>query len=232
MPVAENLLIVNQKIEEACKKSNRSPKDVQIIAVTKYVSVERAKEALEAGISHFGENRVEGIQAKFDYFQEQVHYHFIGTLQSRKVKEILPYIEMIHSLDRESIAKEIQKKSDRTIPCFVQVNTSGEESKQGLDPLEVESFIDKVANYSSVKIVGLMTMAPLTDNERVLRKTFASLRQLKEKIEAKGLAHAPCHFLSMGMSNDFQIAIEEGATHVRIGSALVGHEEKMNSSKE
>ncbi|MEQ6375251.1 YggS family pyridoxal phosphate-dependent enzyme [Bacillaceae bacterium S4-13-56] len=224
MPVAKNLAQIKQRIEDACKKSNRNPEDIQIIAVTKYVSNERAAEALEAGIKHFGENRVEGIQAKFTYFQDKAHYHFIGTLQSRKVKELLPYIEMLHSLDRESIAKEIDKRSERVIPCFVQVNTSGEESKQGLDPSEVEAFIEKLANYSKVRVVGLMTMAPLTENQSKLRETFTNLRELKEKIEAKGLTHAPCHFLSMGMSNDFEIAIEEGATHVRIGSALVGHE--------
>lgn len=224
MPVAENLIQIKQRIENACKNSNRNSEDIQIIAVTKYVTNERAAEAMEAGIKHFGENRVEGIQAKFDYFQDKVHYHFIGTLQSRKVKEILPYIEMIHSLDRESIAKEINKRSERVIPCFVQVNTSGEDSKQGLDPSEVETFIEKLANYPKVQVVGLMTMAPLTENLSALRKTFSSLRELKEKIEGKGLSYAPCHFLSMGMSNDFEIAIEEGATHVRIGSALVGRE--------
>lgn len=206
------------------EKSNRNPEDVQIIAVTKYVTVDRAQEAIEAGVSHLGENRAEGFQDKYTAIGDQVHWHFIGTLQSRKVKEIVHQVDFIHSLDRKSLAKEINKRAEKPISCFVQVNVSGESSKHGLEPDEVSDFIQSLKDYPKINIVGLMTMAPHTDEEEAIRNCFRSLRQLQLEIQQLSLDFAPCQYLSMGMSNDYQIAIEEGATHIRIGSSLVGEE--------
>src|SRR5690606_34270584 len=142
----------------------------------------------------------------------------------RRVRDIINQVDFLHSLDRLSIAKEIQKRAESTVDCFVQVNVSGEESKSGLQPDELEDFILQLAEYDKIRVVGLMTMAPFTQDEEWIRKVFRSLRGLRDQLAAKEMAHAPCTLLSMGMSNDYAIAIEEGATHVRIGTALVGTE--------
>ncbi|MGC4375560.1 YggS family pyridoxal phosphate-dependent enzyme [Fictibacillus sp. Mic-4] len=224
MNIQENLTEINSNIERACRKKNRTTDDVKIIAVTKYVSVETAQKAVSAGIRHIGENRPEGLMEKYKAIEGDVKWHFIGTLQSRKVKEVLPYVDYIHSLDRLSLAKEINKRADRIIQCFVQVNVSGEESKHGLPTHEVGAFIDRMKDYPNIRIVGLMTMAPFTENEDVLRSVFNQLKQLQKMIQQKNYEYAPCTELSMGMSNDYTIAVEEGATFVRIGTSLVGKE--------
>jgi PLP dependent protein len=228
LSVAENLKNIKEEIIEACRKTNRSPEDITIIAVTKYVSVERAKEALEAGITNLGENRSEGLLHKLEQINNNnVSWHFIGTLQSRKVRDIIDKVDYIHSLDRLSLAKEIHKRAKKKIPCFVQVNVSGEESKHGLSPDQVLNFIKNLEQFDRIQVVGLMTMAPFTDDEKLLRTCFQTLRDLKESIEQLHLPYAPCHYLSMGMSNDYKIAIEEGATHIRIGTKLVGKETEV-----
>lgn len=224
MDIQKNLSDIQANIAEACKKKNRNPEDVKIIAVTKYVSTETALKAIEAGVSHIGENRPEGLAEKYNSLPSHVVWHFIGTLQSRKVKEILPYVDYIHSLDRLSLAKEIQKRADRTIQCFVQVNVAGEESKHGMPAEEVLSFVEKMKEFSHIRIVGLMGMAPYTEDEDVLRTVFAELKKLQDDIQIKNYEFAPCTELSMGMSNDYQIAVQEGATFVRIGTSLVGKE--------
>ncbi|REJ05646.1 MULTISPECIES: YggS family pyridoxal phosphate-dependent enzyme [Halobacillus] len=222
MSVEGNLAKINQQIEQACKNSGRPKNEITLIAVTKYVTTERAQEALEAGIKHLGENRKEGLLEKYEEIGDQATWHFIGTLQSRKVKDVIGQVSMIHSLDRKSLAKEINKRASCPVPCFIQVNISEEESKHGLAASEVESFIEVLSHYENVKVVGLMTMAPHTDDEEKLRGVFRQLRALRDRIRDKGYRHAPCEYLSMGMSNDFALAIEEGATHIRLGSSLVG----------
>lgn len=222
MTVAENLAVIQDKIKKACELANRHAEDIRIIAVTKYVSIDRAKEALEAGIHHLGENRDEGFLAKYNEIGNNATWHFIGTLQSRKVKQIIEYVDYIHSLDRLSLAKEINKRANRTIKCFVQVKTSDEESKHGLMEEEVIEFVKQLEPYTNIEVVGLMTMAPYTNDEDKIRRCFKTLRELKERVQALHLPYAPCTELSMGMSNDFHIAIEEGATFVRVGSSLVG----------
>lgn len=218
--IQENLEIIEKKIEQAKQKSEQQ--HVQIIAVTKSVSVERTKEVLDAKISHIGENRPEGLLKKREEIKDQAVWHYIGTLQSRKVKQVINEIDYLHSLDRISLAEEIEKRADKPVKCFVQVNVSGEESKHGLSPNDVIPFIQSLEKFSKIQVVGLMTMAPNTDEEEVLRKVFRDLKQLQQEVVKLGLPHAPCKELSMGMSNDYEIAIEEGATFVRIGTALVG----------
>jgi len=222
MDIASNLNNIQQDIIDACKKSNRNPDDITIIGVTKYVTIERTVEALEAGVSNFGENRLEGFQEKYDHFRDNVNWHFIGTLQSRKVKEIINKVDYIHSLDRLSLAKEIDKRAEGLIDCFLQVNVSGEESKHGLKPEDVQEFLTSIEKYDKIRVVGLMTMAPHIDEEDQIRKVFRELVLLRDQIKEKEFSHAPCEYLSMGMSNDYRIAVEEGATHIRIGSKLVG----------
>jgi PLP dependent protein len=219
--IIENLSQIQQEISKAKQKSPYN-QDVQIIAVTKSVSNERTVEAFEADIVHLGENRPEGLMQKVEVLGQKPIWHYIGTLQTRKVKQVLPYVDYIHSLDRLSLAEEINKRAEQVVKCFVQVNVTKEDSKHGLDMEEVGAFIDDLKAFPNVQVVGLMTMAPFTEDEQVLRNTFKLLKQLQLEIQQKNEAHAPCTELSMGMSNDFTIAIEEGATFVRIGTALVG----------
>ena len=199
MKVIENLQAIQENILQACVKSNRNPNEVKIIAVTKYVSNDRAKEAIEAGI---------------------LTWHFIGSLQTRKVRNIIDKVDYIHSLDRPSLAKEINKRANKRMKCLVQVNVSGEESKHGLAPQEVINFIKSI----HIEVAGLMTMAPHTDEQSILRHCFRTLKSLQIEVQQMKLEYAPCTELSMGMSNDYAIAVEEGATLVRIGTALVGEE--------
>lgn len=224
MKVADNLKTINETIAKACEQSNRSPEEIKIIAVTKYVSIERAKEALDSGIIDLGENREEGLTAKWEVLQNKPTWHFIGSLQSRKVKNIIDKVDYIHSLDRLSLAQEINKRANRRIKCLVQVNVSGEESKHGLAPEEVRSFIDEMKRFSNIEVAGLMTMAPYTNDREFLHECFKRLKNIQLDIQRLELDYAPCTELSMGMSNDYAIAIEEGATMVRIGTALVGEE--------
>ncbi|WP_194709703.1 YggS family pyridoxal phosphate-dependent enzyme [Radiobacillus deserti] len=222
MSLEANLSTILNNVRQSCEKVGRNHDEITVIGVTKYVTIERAQEAVDKGICHLGENRLEGLIDKYQHVTGKVHWHFIGSLQSRKVKDLIDKVDMIHSLDRMSLAKEIHKRATKSIDCFVQVNTSGEESKHGLHPDDVHSFIEKLAPYTNVRVVGLMTMAPHVDDESILRQTFSTLRALRDDINKKQLDYAPCSYLSMGMSNDYQIAIEEGATHIRIGTKLVG----------
>jgi PLP dependent protein len=222
--VQDNLEQIQEQIKEACLRTDRNPQDIHIVAVTKYVSIERAQEAVEAGIIHVGENRDQGFSAKYDVIGDRIQWHFIGTLQSRKVKNIIDKIDYIHSLDRLSLAKEIHARANRTVKCFVQVNASGEESKHGLSTEEAISFIKELEPYSNIQVVGLMTMAPFTEDEELIRLCFRTLKKLQHDVQALNLTYAPCTELSMGMSNDFEIAVEEGATFIRLGTILVGKE--------
>lgn len=222
MSIKDNLATLKQNIENACKRVNRNPDDITIIGVTKYVTVDRTNELLEAGVSNVGENRTEGLVEKYEQIGDRANWHFIGTLQSRKVRDIIGKVKMIHSLERESVARQINNRSEEVIPCFIQVNVSGEESKHGLEPEDVLHFINELEAYEKVKVVGLMTMAPHIEDRDEIRRVFRRLATLRDEVKAKQLSHAPCEYLSMGMSNDYDIAIEEGATHIRVGSILVG----------
>lgn len=222
MTVKDNLEVIHQKIEHACRRVDRNPKDIKIIATTKYVGLDRTKEAIDAGIVHIGESRVEDGLKKWEQLGSKGTWHLIGTLQSRKVKEIIDKFDYFHSLDRLSLAKEMQKRATKLINCFVQVNVSGEETKQGIAPDEVIPFVQELSAYSSIRVVGLMTMAPFVEDAEETRVYFQKLKQIQLDVQAERLDFAPCQELSMGMSNDFVIAVEEGATYIRLGTSLVG----------
>ncbi|MCZ0703350.1 pyridoxal phosphate enzyme (YggS family) [Natronobacillus azotifigens] len=226
MTVEENLATIQSNLQETCARIGRDPQEITVIAVTKYVTIERAREVIKAGVTNLAENRMEGLYEKSEALNDTMpNWHFIGTLQSKKVKKVIDLVDYLHSLDRLSLAKEINKRAQNKIPCFVQVNVSGETSKQGLKPEEVDSFIEKLKEFEQIQIVGLMTMAPHVNDDTTIRNCFRELRELRDRIASRKLIHAPCSYLSMGMSNDYQIAIEEGATHIRIGSHLVGQKE-------
>ncbi|UJF15122.1 YggS family pyridoxal phosphate-dependent enzyme [Jeotgalibaca sp. MA1X17-3] len=221
MEIFENSKKVEQKIQQSLEKSGRSPQDLTVVAVTKTKTIPQVEELYQFGYRHFAENRVEGfLEKKEDMNLPEVKWHFIGSLQTRKVKTVINEIDYFHALDRESLAKEINKRADHTIACFVQVNVTGETSKHGVSPDGLESFIHVLSEFPMVKVVGLMTMAPVDANESELHECFGRLKNLQEVIEAKQLEYAPCRHTSMGMSNDYEIAIQEGASFVRIGSAF------------
>ncbi len=224
MKINGNLQRINKKIQQACTRVNRSTSNVHLVAVTKSVSIERTVEALETGLQHLGENRPEGLLTKQRAIKNAVIWHYIGSLQTRKVKEVVNSIHVLHSLDRLSLANEIQKRAEHRIDCFVQVNVSEEEAKHGIELENVQSFIESLHEHNKIRIIGLMTMAPNTSDEKVIRNVFKSLKDMQQHIADKHYSYAPCTELSMGMSNDYEIAIEEGATYIRIGTALVGEE--------
>ena len=221
MNARENFEKITKEIVETCEKAGRNLEEVNLVAVTKYVSDARVEEAIEAGITDFAENRPQNYVERKNKYSNKT-WHLIGSLQTRKVRDVINDVDFFHALDRDSLAKEIEKRAEKEIKCFVQVNVSGEESKHGLTSEEAVDFIKALEQYSKIKVVGLMTMAPFVEDEEILRNCFRKLRQLRDEVKGLNLPYAPCEFLSMGMSNDYKIAIEEGATHIRVGTALVG----------
>lgn len=212
---------VKQRIEAACKRAGRSADSVELIAVTKHVDAAKILDLHQLGLSQFGENRADVLVKKAAELKDHsIDWHYIGSLQTRKVRQVLPLISCLHSLDRESLAVEIEKRAETEIPCFLQVNITGEASKHGFSPEEALAFVNRF-DFQKIKVIGLMTMAPLTEDAAIIRQAFTDLAALGQAIQKLAVRQAPCLKLSMGMTNDFEIAIEEGATHIRIGRALV-----------
>ena len=228
MSLQERLAGIETRIADACRRSGRERDEVRIIAVTKYASLETTAEAVKLGLTHIGENRWQDAKPKWESIGNQATWHFIGSLQTNKVKYVVGRFAYIHSLDRLSLALEIEKKAaaiGETVSCFIQLNVSGEESKHGLPPDGLFAFARQCADLPHVRIVGLMTMAPLDSEGESSRPVFRRLRELRDGLnEAKLLPYQVPH-LSMGMSQDFEIAIEEGATWIRLGTVLVGKDD-------
>ncbi len=219
--LAENYRRVKAAIEKAALKAGSRPEDIKLIAVTKSATIEEIKMAAELGINNFGANRVQEEAEKVKSLPE-ANWHFIGHLQRNKVKYVLPVYCMVQTLDRLSLARELQRRADkldRDVAVLIQVNISGEQSKFGLAPAEVAPFLAQAARYDRLKIKGFMAMAPFVDDPEEARPYFRSLRRLRDENASPGLELTE---LSMGMTNDFTVAIEEGATMVRIGGALFG----------
>ena len=189
-------------------------------------------ESYNTGQRDFGENKVQELISKKERLPEDIRWHFIGKLQTNKVKYIIDKVHMIHSLDRESLCEEIQKRAekiDRIIDCLVQVNISKEDSKHGLYEEDVIDFITNISNkYTNIRIKGLMTMAPFTENEDEVREVFRSLKNLSLDIDKLNIPNVSMKYLSMGMSNDYKIAVEEGSTIVRVGTSIFGERNYNN----
>ena len=232
MTIADRRLEVERRIREACARSGRNPEDVGVIAVTKYVGVETARAALRAGLNHLGENRAQDAEPKLLALREEASrpvWHFIGSLQSRKAKDVVGKFAYIHSLDRLSLAEAIEKRAEQLgvrVPCFIQVNVSGEASKHGLAPEQLIGFAREIASFKHLSIAGLMTMAPYEAEPEATRPVFRGLRALLGELNAAAVLPEEASGLSMGMSNDFEVAVEEGATWLRLGTILVGKEEE------
>lgn len=221
MNLKKNTELFFQQIADASQKANRNLDAVSVIAVTKYVDVQTAEALLPLGIHHIGENRVDKFLEKYQALKDYpVTWHLIGTLQRRKVKEVIPYVDYFHALDSLKLAQEIQKRTDHVIKCFLQVNISGEESKHGFSKEELLELLPELAKLDQIEYVGLMTMAPFEAGSDELKEIFKDTQALQAEIREKQIPNMPMTELSMGMSRDFKEAIQFGSTFVRIGTAF------------
>lgn len=221
----ENYDAVAKKVEEACKRVGRNPKEVTIIAVSKTKPLSNVVELQQYGVMDFGENKVQELCSKYEEIEKPVRWHLIGHLQTNKVKYIVDKVELIHSVDSLKLAKQISKeavKKNVTIPILIQVNVAHEDSKFGLDQKDVMDFVEEVSKLPNVRIEGLMTIAPFVDDPEDNRKHFRELKQLFVDIDSKNFDNVNMSVLSMGMTNDYEVAIEEGATMIRVGTAIFG----------
>ena len=223
--IAENIRSVEQRIQAACARAGRRRDEVTLICVTKTMPVTDLQEAYDEGQRNFGENRVQEITEKYPLLPDDIRWHMIGHLQRNKVKYLMDRVVMIHSVDSASLARTISKeavKAGRTMDILLEVNAAGEESKFGLGYEEVLPLIREIAPLPGIHICGLMTVAPYTDDPETNREFFKKLRDLSVDIDRQSIDNVSMHTLSMGMTGDFEVAIEEGATHIRVGTAIFG----------
>jgi pyridoxal phosphate enzyme (YggS family) len=223
--VKDNLEAINKKIKEAALKVNRDPQEIKLVAVTKTATLEQIKEAINEGVKIIGENKVQEAKGKYQVLTTEVKWHLIGHLQTNKVKYAVEIFDLIHSVDSIKLAKEIDKRSvqfKKTIDVLIEVNISGEETKYGYNPEKVEAFLKEISEFSGIRVRGLMTIAPISKNKEEVRPYFRRLRELSERIRDKNIKNIKMDYLSMGMTDDFEIAIEEGANMVRIGRGIFG----------
>ncbi|MFS9336887.1 YggS family pyridoxal phosphate-dependent enzyme [Streptococcus intermedius] len=221
MDLEKNTSQILENVAQVTQQVNRSEKSVEVIAVTKYVDSSTAKELIKAGIHHIGENRVDKFLDKYQALKaEQVTWHLIGTLQRRKVKDVINYVDYFHALDSVKLAQEINKRAEHIIKCFLQVNISKEASKHGFTVEEIATILPELEKLEKIQIVGLMTMAPFEANEAELNAIFQQANQLQKRLQRKQIPNMPFTDLSMGMSRDYAIAIANGSTFVRIGTAF------------
>lgn len=224
--VTENLRVVQNRIGAACIRSGRSPEEVLLVAVTKTFDADAIRIAFDAGQRDFGENYVQELMEKHAALgNERIRWHYIGHLQSNKAKSIVDYVHLIHSVDNERVAQELNRRAERanrTIDVLLEVHTTDEATKFGVLPDKAFDLAKEVSRFKRIKIQGLMTMGPFSDNPNDSRPSFRQLVDVKRRIESEGIDNVAMRHLSMGMTHDFEVAIEEGATIVRIGTAIFG----------
>ena len=223
--IKNNLEIINKKIKKAALKVNRNPEEIKLVTVTKTATTEQIEEAINAGIKIIGENRVQDAKKKYQIITAEVEWHLIGHLQTNKAKYAVEIFNCIHSVDSIKLAQEIDKRSlqfGKIMDVLVEVNVSGEETKYGIKSEEVETFLEEISEFPRIRIRGLMTIAPIVEDKEEVRPYFRKLRELSEKIKSKNIENIKMDYLSMGMTEDFEIAIEEGANMVRIGRGIFG----------
>jgi pyridoxal phosphate enzyme (YggS family) len=223
--IADNIHSVETRIQNACERAGRNRDDVTLICVTKTMPVEDLRQAYDAGQRCFGENRVQEINDKFPRLPDDIKWHMIGHLQTNKVRYLMDKAVMIHSVDSAHLARAISKeavKAGRVMDILLEVNAAGEESKFGLSREEVLPLVKDIASLPGIHICGLMTVAPFTDDPETNRVFFRNLRELAVDIDRQSIDNVSMAVLSMGMTGDFEVAIEEGATHIRVGTAIFG----------
>ena len=221
--IQENVKSVLQKIEEANQK--KEGKGASLIAVSKTKPVEDIRQVYDCGIRDFGENKVQEILEKYDLLPKDIRWHMIGHLQRNKVKYIVDKVALIHSVDSLRLAQEIDKEAAKkgiVMPVLIEINIASEESKYGVSPKDCEELIRQISTLSSVRIKGLMTVAPYVENAEENRQYFKIMKQLYVDIINKNIDNVDMEFLSMGMTGDYQVAIEEGADYVRVGTGIFG----------
>ena len=223
--IKNNLEIINEKIKKAALKANRNPEEIKLVAVTKTATTEQIEEAINAGVKIIGENRVQDAKEKFQILTADIEWHLIGHLQTNKAKYAVEIFNCIHSVDSIKLAQEIDKRSKqfgKIMDVLVEVNVSGEETKYGIKPEEVESFLKEISQFPRIWVRGLMTIAPMVKDKEETRPYFRKLRELSKEIKSKNIKNIKMDYLSMGMTEDFDIAIEEGANMVRVGRGIFG----------
>jgi len=224
--VKNNLEIINEKIKKAALKANRNPEEIKLVAVTKTATIEQIKEAINAGVKIIGENKVQEAKEKYQILTADTEWHLVGHLQTNKVKYAIEIFDCIQTVDSIKLAKEIDKRSlqfGKTTNVLVEVNVSGEESKYGIKPEEVEPFLKEISEFSRIRVRGLMTIVPIIEEDtEEVRPYFRKLRELSKEIKSKNIKNLKMDYLSMGMTDDFEVAIEEGANMVRIGRGIFG----------
>lgn len=223
--IVENILEVEKNILDACNRAKRKREEVTLIAVSKTKPIELLANAYKTGIREFGENKVQEIVNKYPQMPEDVNWHMIGHLQRNKVKSVIDKACLIHSVDSYRLAKQIDDeagKTNRPVNVLVEVNVAEEESKYGIKPTEVDEIIGLMSQLNNIRIKGLMTIAPFVENPEENRIHFRNLKQLSVDIKSKNIDNVSMNILSMGMTNDYEIAIEEGATLIRVGTGIFG----------
>lgn len=223
--VKENLAEVEKKVLAACERAGRNPDDVTLIAVSKTKPIEMIEEAIEYGKKEFGENKAQEMKQKYEALPKDIVWHFIGHLQTNKVKYVVGRASLIHSVDSLHLAEAIEKESAKKnviSDILIEVNVAGEESKFGLNTEETEELVRSISKLPHIRIKGLMTIAPFVDNPEDNRDIFRSLKELSVDIQSKNIDNVLMDILSMGMTGDYEVAIEEGATHVRVGTGIFG----------
>ena len=224
--ISENLKYIKQSIVKAAKRVGRDPSEIKLLAVTKEQSDVIVTEAIQAGMTLLGENKVQEASGKIEVLgRNGLEWHFIGRLQKNKVKFIFDLFDLIHSVDSFSLAEAIHKKAQKIgscMPILLQINISGEKSKLGINPLNLPEEIKKIAKLEGVKVCGLMTIPPFNSNPENSRSYYVRLRELRDTCSNLNIPRINLNELSMGMSNDYEVAIEEGATMVRVGTGLFG----------
>ena len=223
--IKDQLREVEEKISAACQRAGRNREDVTLIAVSKTKPVETLKEAYDLGIRVFGENKVQELTQKYEVLPKDIHWHMIGHLQTNKVKYIIDKVDLIHSVDSLKLAQTVEKEAAKhglVKDILIEVNVAEEESKFGLRMEEVIPFLEQISGFSHVRVRGLMTIAPFVENAEENRSIFADLHKLYVDIKKKNIDNVTVSILSMGMTNDYEVAIEEGATMVRVGTGIFG----------
>lgn len=221
--ITDNIAIINEKISKATKRSGRDPKEITLLAVTKNVELARIKKAISAGVRLFGENYIQEAKEKIEKIRRSsVVWHFIGHLQKNKVKYAIELFDMIQTVDSFELAKEIDKKAKNPIDILIEVSIAGEKSKAGIKKDRVIDLARKISELKNLSLKGLMTIPPYSDNPQLSRPYFVTLRRLAERVNKERISGVTMNTISMGMSNDFEVAIEEGSTMVRIGTAIFG----------
>jgi pyridoxal phosphate enzyme (YggS family) len=223
--IPKNLLNIRERIKKAAMKCNRNPEDVHLVAVSKTISPETIKIAIDAGATILGENYIQEARKKIEILGQKISWHFIGHLQTNKAKYAVDLFDMIHSVDSFHVAERLNRecqKKNRIIPILIQVNISSEDTKYGVDPQRIFKLIKDISELQYIRLQGLMTMPPWSTDPENSRPYYISLRKLRDDLDALGLENVCLKELSMGMSSDFEVAIEEGATLIRVGTSIFG----------